>query len=231
MSELAVESLRIAVVDDHPLYREGVVSTINACPDMTVVAQGENALEALMISKSELPDIILLDIQMPGGGLSAAGEIADACPVTKIVILTVSEDEDDVLEAFRVGAKAYVLKGVSAEGLIDILRSVQSGEVYVTPGLASRVLIEMSAGGQTKTRNLLDQLTEREGQILERVASGDANKEIAFNLGISEKTVKHYMTNIMQKLHARNRVEAALYAHDAGIGNYSPDKRREDDPP
>ena len=216
----ASESIRIAVVDDHPLYREGVVSTIDTRSNMTVVAQGGDATDALNISKSMLPDIILLDIQMPGGGLNAAAEIAAACPVTKIVILTVSEDEEDVLKAFRVGAKAYVLKGVSAVDLTKILHSVNAGEVYVTPALASRVLSEMSEGAGEKPDNLLGRLTEREHQILERVASGDSNKEIAFDLEISEKTVKHYMTNIMQKLHARNRVEAALYAHDVGLGDY-----------
>ena len=214
------EPIRIAVVDDHPLYREGVVSTIDAHPDMTVVAQGADAGEAQKIAETELPDIILLDITMPGSGLRAAAGISMKCPVTKVVMLTVSEDEEDVLEAFRVGARAYVLKGVSADELTGILKSVQRGEVYVTPALASQVLVEMSEGGSAKVSKVIDMLTDREKQILERVASGDINKEIAYDLKISEKTVKHYMTNIMQKLHARNRVEAALLAHDAGLGGY-----------
>jgi two-component system, NarL family, nitrate/nitrite response regulator NarL len=214
------EPIRVAVADDHPLYREGVVSTIDANPDMVVVAQGASAAEAVKIAESELPDIILLDITMPGKGLKAAAEISEKCPVTKVVMLTVSEDEEDVLEAFRVGASAYILKGVSAGELTNILRSVQMGEVYVTPALASQVLIEMSDGGTVKSANILDILTDRERQILERVACGDLNKEIAYDLKISEKTVKHYMTNIMQKLHARNRVEAALLAHDAGLGDF-----------
>ena len=220
MNQIGQDIIRIAVVDDHPLYREGVVSSINTQEDMRVIAQGENAADALNISKQELPDIILLDIQMPGGGLVAAEEIASACPVTKTVMLTVSEDEEDVVRAFRAGAKAYILKGVSAEDLTGILHSVYAGEVYVTPALASRVLAEMSEGPAVKEESLLERLTDRERQILEHVASGDSNKEIAYNLTISEKTVKHYMTNIMQKLHARNRVEAALYAHDAGLGHY-----------
>ena len=174
----------------------------------------------MKIAESELPDIILLDITMPGTGLRAAANIAVKCPVTKVVMLTVSEDEEDVLEAFRVGARAYVLKGVSSDELIGIVRSVYGGEVYVTPALASQVLLEMSDGGSAKASSVIDMLSDREKQILERVASGDSNKEVAYDLDISEKTVKHYMTNIMQKLHARNRVEAALLAHDAGLGDY-----------
>ena len=222
MKSILPEPIRIAVVDDHPLYREGVVSIIDACEDMKVIAQGEDASDALRISESELPDIILLDITMPGTGLKAAANISSKCPVTKVVMLTVSEDEEDVLESFRAGARAYVLKGVSAQELVRIIRSVHGGDVYVTPALASQVLLEMSDGSSAKVSTVIDTLSDRERQILERVATGDSNKEIAYELNISEKTVKHYMTNIMQKLHARNRVEAALLAHDAGLGGYQP---------
>jgi len=219
-AESAGELVRVAVVDDHPLYRDGVVSTLNGQPDLEVVAQGASSVDALAIAEQLLPDVLLLDVRMPGGGLSCAEMVSDRVPVTKIVMLTVSEDEEDVLEAFRVGVRAYVLKGVAGGELADIVRDVHSGEVYVTPTLASRVLVEMTGVEQKAAkRHRIDTLTSREHQILERVASGDLNKEIAYDLGISEKTVKHYMTNIMQKLHARNRVEAAILAHDAGLGD------------
>ena len=221
------DNIRIVVVDDHPLFRQGVVSIVSAENDMEVVADGATADEAIEISKRELPDVLLLDISLPGGGIDAASVISEVCPVTKIIMLTVSEDEDDVLSAFRAGARGYVLKGVSAGELNGIIRSIESGEVFVTPQLASRVLVEMSdASGASQTDTPIDTLTEREHQILAQVASGDSNKEIAYELSISEKTVKHYMTNILQKLHARNRVEAALLAHDAGIGKL--ELRRED---
>ena len=213
------ESIRVIVVDDHPLFRNGVVSTIQDQSDMEVADSAATARDAVLLATNLLPDVILLDIEIPGGGLSAAASISASCPVTKIIMLTVSEDEEDVIAAFRGGAQAYVLKGVSAAELTDIIRSINRGEVYVTPTLASRVLQEMSSGGgKSESRDPLDVLTDRERQILERVASGDSNKEVAYEIGISEKTVKHYMTNIMQKLHARNRVEAALLAHDAGLG-------------
>ena len=214
------DKISVVVVDDHPLFREGVVKTIQTEPDMEITGQGATAKEALHLAKDMLPDIVLLDIAMPGGGLNAVQAISAACPVTKIVMLTVSEEEDDVVTTLRAGARAYILKGVSARELVRILRSVHSGEVYVTPALAANVLLEMT-GDLSKIkpqRGPLDDLTEREGQVLELLAKGCSNREIGERLYISEKTVKHYMTNILQKLHVHNRVEAALMAQRAGVG-------------
>ncbi len=214
------DKISVVVVDDHPLFREGVVNTIQAEPDMEIKGQGATAKEALHLAKDILPDIVLLDIAMPGGGLNAVQAISAACPVTKIVMLTVSEEEDDVITTLRAGARAYILKGVSARELVHILRSVHSGEVYVTPALAASVLLEMT-GDLSKikpSRGPLDELTEREGEVLELLAKGCSNREIGERLYISEKTVKHYMTNILQKLHVHNRVEAALMAQRAGVG-------------
>jgi DNA-binding NarL/FixJ family response regulator len=208
-----IEPLQIAIIDDHPLFREGVVHTLGAQPDIEVVGEGESAADALRIVAERMPDILLLDVSMPGGGLNAVRQIAAAFPVVKVVMLTVSEAEDDVTAALRAGARAYVLKGVASRELARILRSVAAGEVYVTPSLAASLLYELTGGrGPNAAPNPLDGLTEREHQILERVAGGDSNKEIGSKLGVSEKTVKHHMTNILQKLQARNRVEAALMA-------------------
>lgn len=207
------EPLQVAIVDDHPLFREGVAHTLGAQPDIEIVAQGESAADALRIAGERLPDIMLLDVSMPGGGVSAVQQIAAAYPVIKVVMLTVSEEEDDVTAALRAGARAYVLKGVAARELARIIRAVATGEVYVTPSLASSLLFELTGGrGGTQPASPLEVLTERERQILERVAAGDSNKEIGAQLHVSEKTVKHHMTNILQKLQVRNRVEAALLA-------------------
>ena len=211
-------TLNVVVVDDHPLFREGVVHTLSAQHDVEVVGEGASAEDAIRLAGELLPDVLLLDIALPGGGIVAVQAIAAAYPVVKIVMLTVSETEDDVLAALKSGARAYVLKGVSARELLGILRSVWAGEVYVTPSLAASLLFEMTGGrplagaAARLPASPLSDLTERERQILERVASGDSNKEIAAQLGLSEKTVKHHMTNILQKLQVRNRVEAALIA-------------------
>ena len=210
--------LHIAVVDDHPLFREGVAHTLGAQPGIEVVAEGDSAAAALRIAADRLPDIMLLDVSMPGGGLNAVRQIAHAFPVIKLVMLTVSEEEEDVTAALRAGARAYILKGVAARELVRILRDVAAGEVYVTPSLAANLLAELTGGGAARTAasTPLDVLTERERQILELVAGGDSNKEIAARLSLSEKTVKHHMTNILQKLQVRNRVEAALMARSEG---------------
>ena len=204
--------LQIAIVDDHPLFREGVAHSLQAQPGLDIVAEGASAADAIRIAGDCLPDVMLLDVSMPGGGLNAVRTIAASYPVVKVVMLTVSEDEEDVTAALRAGARAYVLKGVAARELVGILRSVAAGEVYVTPSLAASLLFELTGGPGSAAASPLDLLTERERQILERVATGDSNKEIGAQLSLSEKTVKHHMTNILQKLQVRNRVEAAIIA-------------------
>jgi DNA-binding NarL/FixJ family response regulator len=180
---------------------------------MEIVGQCATAQEAVQLSQDLLPDVILLDLDMPGGGLNAVQAIARTCPVTKIVILTVSDSEEHVMVAFKTGAQAYVLKGVAARELVGIVRTVWSGEGYVSPTLAANLLSEITSGASGPPRaSIFEELTERERQILELIAVGAINKEIGQRLHLTEKTVKHYVTNILQKLHVRNRVEAALLA-------------------
>jgi DNA-binding NarL/FixJ family response regulator len=212
------DRIRIAVGDDHPLFREGVAAVLQLEPDLEIVGQCATAEETIRLSRELLPDVILLDLDMPGGGLNAIRAIAADCPVTKIVILTVSDDEEHVVAAFKSGAHAYVLKGVAARELISILRAVWAGEGYVSPALAAQLLSEMkpASARERPQTGAFDDLTERERQILELIAVGSSNKEIGQQLHLTEKTVKHYVTNILQKLHVRNRVEAALLAQKGG---------------
>ncbi len=206
------DKIHVVIVDDHPLFRQGVTQTLASAADIEVVAEGGSADEAVRLVSDLLPDILLLDINIPGGGLAAAQTVTSRAPVTKIVMLTVSEDEESLVAALHAGARAYVLKGVSGRDLITILRGVAAGEVYITPVLAASLLIEMTGTGHRGRPSVsaLDELTEREHQILGLVAEGLSNKEIAQQLFLSEKTVKHHMTNILQKLQVRNRVEAAM---------------------
>jgi two-component system, NarL family, nitrate/nitrite response regulator NarL len=214
------DNLRIVVVDDHPMFREGVVHSLESQPDMEVVGQGASAEEGIRLVQQLLPDVALLDISIPGGGVEAARAISTSCPVVKIVMLTASENEDHVVSALEAGARAYVLKGVSTREMTSVVRSVHAGEVYVTPALAAHLLATrtVAAAKPKLPVDPMNQLTEREQQILELVASGHSNKEIGRRLFLTEKTVKHYMTNILQKLQVRNRVEAALLAQKAGRG-------------
>jgi two-component system, NarL family, nitrate/nitrite response regulator NarL len=209
----ASEKIRLVIVDDHSIFREGLLSVLSTEPDIEIVGEGASAEDALRLARELLPDIIFLDISMPGGGLTAAQSIVENYPVVKIIILTGSEGEAHVLTALKTGARAYVLKGVAARELVNILHMVQSGEIYVTPTLAASLLSEMTAGPRNDpSEGAFDKLTEREHEILALIAAGTSNKEIALQLHLTEKTVKHYVTNILQKLQVQNRVQAAILA-------------------
>lgn len=204
------EPVRIAVADDHPLFRQGVVHTLQAQEDFEVVGEASSGEEAVALVEEHLPDLILLDLAMPAmGGIEATKRIAVRFPSTAVLILTVSEDPDDLLSALKEGAQGYVVKGVPGPGLIHAVRSVLAGAVYVTPTLATSILQELS---KPPPFDPLEALTPREHEILGLLASGLTNREIGEQLYLSEKTVKHYMTGVLRKLHARSRVEAALMA-------------------
>jgi len=204
------DPIRVLIADDHPLFREGVVHSLAGKLDITVVAQASTGEDALRLARDLLPEVLLLDIAMPGqGGLATVAKVAVACPVTKIVMLTVSEHEDDLLAAFRAGARGYLLKGISARELANVIRAVAAGEIYVSPALAAGMLVELT---RNRPPDPLSELTEREREILQLVAEGLTNREIGERVHLAEKTVKHYMTNVLGKLHVRSRVEAALVA-------------------
>lgn len=215
--------IRIIVVDDHPLYRDGVVRTLRESEGFDVVAEGSSAVEAVSLCARHRPDIVLLDISMPGGGVAAVSEILRVSPETKPLMLTVSESERDVFAALDAGAKGYVLKGVDGQELTKIIMRVAGGESHLEPALAAHLLTTLRnvpleterAGGSGDLA-----LNAREMGILRQLSKGRSNKEIARQLDLQEKTIKHYLTVIFQKLHARNRVEAAMIARERfGIGS------------
>jgi two-component system, NarL family, nitrate/nitrite response regulator NarL len=206
------DRIRIAVIDDHPLLRDGVVGTLSRDPGLEVVGVGASASDAVTVAREFSPDVMLLDISMPGGGIEAARQISKSYPSVKSIMLTVSEREEDVSAAMEAGAHGYVLKGITGPDLIATIRTVYRGETYITPQFAARLLasLKLKASDAKIPQRVETALTAREEQILNEVSVGLTNKEIARKLNLSEKTVKHYMTNVLQKLHARNRVEAVL---------------------
>jgi two-component system nitrate/nitrite response regulator NarL len=212
ISLLPLDTIRIAVVDDHPMLRAGVVRTLIDDGDFEVVGEGSSAPQAIELAQQFLPDILLLDMNMPGSGLTALERIAALCPAVKVIMLTVQEDYDSVTTALKLGARGYVLKGVGGSELVAIVRAVHDGGSYVSPPLAAKLLSNFV---QLRSKSVpgdgtLDSLTAREEQILRLIGEGLSNKEIGSQLTLKEKTVKHYVTNILQKLQLRNRVEAAV---------------------
>jgi DNA-binding NarL/FixJ family response regulator len=209
--------IRLAIVDDHPLFREGVARGLTETGAFEICGQGASADDAVRLALDARPDILLLDISMPGGGLHAMELIREQLPDMKIVILTVSEANEDVTAALNAGTQGYVLKGVGSKMLADILQGVAEGEAYVSPTLAARMLADLKElNARVTPVSPLLLLTQRERQILEFVANGLSNKEVAIRLDLQEKTVKHHMTRIMAKLNVRNRTEAAILLRGAG---------------
>jgi DNA-binding NarL/FixJ family response regulator len=204
------DPVNIVVADDHPLFRQGVVQTLKAEDGFSVIGEAGTGEEAFRLVVEQNPDILLLDIGMPGaGGIAAVEQVTASCPLTRVLMLTVSESPDDLMQALKAGARGYVLKGVSSHGLVSAVRAVTAGEVFVTPVLASTILYEMT---HDEPVDPLEELTERERQVLQLLGEGLTNREIGERLYLAEKTIKHYMTSVLQKLHVRSRVEAALLA-------------------
>jgi DNA-binding NarL/FixJ family response regulator len=205
-----IESIGVLVVDDHPLFRKGVVHALSGEPGIEVIGEAAGGEEALRLAQELLPDIVLLDVSMPGwDGLVTAERIATACPATAIVMLSASDDQDKLLQAFKAGARGYVLKGVSVQELARVIHGAVAGEVQVSPSLAAEMLVALT---RAHAPDPLQELTEREREILGLIGTGLTNRAIGERLGLSEKTIKHYVTNILQKLQVRSRVEAALFA-------------------
>lgn len=209
------KSIRIVVADDHPMFLDGLVATLSADEDLEVVAVVGDARAAVQAVHLHSPQLALLDLAMPGGGLEAAREIAAASPTTLTVMLTSSENEDDLMAAMNAGARGYILKGISGRELRTILKAICAGGTYLAPELAYGAI-----KGLTRPRKSspIEDLTDREREVLELVAAGLSNAEIGGRLGLAEKTIKHYMTSILAKLGVASRVEAAVLAYKAGLG-------------
>jgi len=204
------DPIRVIVVDDHPLFREGVVHSLAADPDFNVIAEASSGEQAVDLVQRLCPDLVMLDVSMPGmSGIEAAARIGACTPAVRIMMLTVAENEESLLAALKAGAHGYVLKGVSARELRHIARSIAEGEAYVPPALAAELLSEMSA---PRVPDAFSALTARETGVLELLGQGLSNRDIGDRLHIAEKTVKHHMTSILQKLQVRSRTEAALIA-------------------
>ena len=203
--------IRLAIVDDHPLYLNGLTRIFNAATDMTIVGIGTSAEEAITLARRVAPDVLVIDMDMAGGGAAAVRALASEAPTVRPLMITVEASEERACEVIERGARGYLLKSVSAIELAHAVRVIHSGKRYVTPTMAPALLTQLQRTSvDPDDPDNVATLSDRESQILSLIALGCSNREIGGYLGLSERTIKHYVSSLLQKLGVRNRVEAAL---------------------
>jgi DNA-binding NarL/FixJ family response regulator len=214
-----MEPLRVLIADDHPLFRHGIQALLNATSDLEVVGEASTGEEAISLARSLQPDVILMDIQMPGiTGIEATRRILHESPHIRILMVTMFEDESFIFTAMRAGARGYVLKDTEKTELLRAIRAVGSGEAIFSPAIATRLLDFFSAPRPALPPQAFPELTEREREILALIAQGHRNHEIAALLVLSRSTVRNYVSNIFSKLQVADRAQAIIRARDAGLG-------------
>ncbi len=210
------DAIKVLVVDDHALFRRGLEMVLDGEPDIDVVGEASDGHEAIERAEQTTPDVVLMDVRMPKrSGIEAARAIKDILPSTKILMLTISDEEADLYEAIKAGASGYLLKEISIEEVADAVRQVHAGQSLISPSMASKLLTEFAS--MVKRRDERTQvpgprLTDRELEVLKLVAKGMNNRDIGSELFISENTVKNHVRNILEKLHLHSRMEAVVYA-------------------
>lgn len=212
------EAIRVLVCDDHPVVRQGLRTFLGSCEGIEVVGEAADGEECLRKAPHLRPDVVLMDLVMPGmGGVEAIRQLGEASPHTKAIVLTSVTGDDEVLPAVRAGAVGYLLKDCDPDDLEAAVRAAARGESVLSPRAAARVLAEVH-GGPDPVRDSLASLTPREREVLERLAQGRTNRQIARELDVAEKTVKTHVGNVLAKLGVADRTQAAVLAVRAGIG-------------
>ena len=210
------DAIRVMICDDHALFRRGLIMVLESEEGIEVVCEAEDGEEAVARVEDLAPDVVLMDVRMPRlSGIDATRNISEVVPAAKILMLTVSDEEDDLYDAIKAGATGYLLKEISIEEVATAIRAVVSGQSLISPSMASKLLSEFTnLAKKADERQAVPspRLTDRELEVLKLVAQGMSNREIATELYISENTVKNHVRNILEKLHLHSRMEAVVYA-------------------
>jgi DNA-binding NarL/FixJ family response regulator len=218
-AEHAPESIRVLIADDHQLFRDGLRTLLGSAPEMELAAEAATGEEAVSLAAAAQPDVILMDIQMPGlNGIEATRTIVQASPHIGVLVLTMYDDDASVFTAMRAGARGYLLKGAKYDEILRAVRAVANGEAIFSPAIANRMMEYFAGMRPAATPQVFPELSDREREILGLIAQGMKNAEIADRLYLSPKTVRNHVSNILGKLHLADRTEAILRARDAGLG-------------
>lgn len=214
------EPITVLIADDHPIYRDGLASLLEPLPDIEVVGRAADGIEAVEQARESRPDVVIMDLQMPRlNGIEATRQVLAELPETGVLVITMGEDESTVFSAITAGARGYLLKGADADELVQAIRTVHGGGVVFGASLAQRIARVFAAGPATAAPPVVfPELTEREREILDLVATGLPNGEIATQLYLSPKTVRNNVSAILMKLRARDRSAAIVAAREAGLG-------------
>lgn len=213
------EPISVFLVDDHPVVRQGLRTFLSTLDDVEVVGEAEDGEQAVAAIERALPDVVLMDLVLPGiDGIEATRRVRASSPATKVIVLTSFAEDDKVFPAIKAGAAGYLLKDVEPAALADGIRAVHRGEALVHPSVAAKLMQEV-ASGDRRADGGAGGLTEREHEVLRLIARGMSNREIAKELTVSEKTVKTHVSNILAKLHLADRTQAALYAVRRGLAD------------
>jgi two-component system, NarL family, nitrate/nitrite response regulator NarL len=204
--------IRVVVVDDHPMFRAGLIQTVTVDRDVSVVGEGSSAAEAVELVRSLQPDILLLDARMEDSGIDRIGDVLAAHPPVRVIMVTASDDDTAVARALEAGVSGYVLKGIAGTDMRAILRSVSEGENYISQDLVGRLLSILKGKSDSTQHEPAANLSGQETQVLQALALGLNNREIGVRLGVTERTIKFHLSNAFTKLKVRNRVEASIAA-------------------
>jgi DNA-binding NarL/FixJ family response regulator len=211
------EPIRVLIVDDHPVYRDGLRGLVERAPDLELVGEAENGVAAVTLAAERHPTIVLMDLRMPEmSGIEATRRIVGTDPTVGVLVLTMSEDDDSLFAAMRAGARGYIPKDADAEELLGAIRAAALGEAIFGASIATR-LMSFFAGG-ARSAAAFPELTERELEILEQIAAGRSNAEIGQRLAIAPKTVRNHVANVLNKLEVADRSQAIVRAREAGLG-------------
>lgn len=220
-----MERIRVLIADDHPFFREGLRAVVDATPDLEPAGEAEDGDEAVELARTTAPDVVLMDLRMPGtGGIGATRRILAENPRIGVLVVTMVEEDESVFAAMRAGARGYLLKGADKDEVLSAIRAVARGEAIFGPAIARRLVRYFASPGAPvrPVRSAFPDLTEREREILDLLAAGRSNQDIAASLYLSVKTVRNYVSSIFAKLQVADRAQAVVRGREAGLGRAEP---------